>query len=123
MAHYRDVIASRGRDWASMIPRSSSYFSCVLSSKSSLAKAARKAADASSKYGVPGPTFGLVAQAAPAGIKDLWPFNWNPTHPSFVRSNPAPESSTRNVYAHPRSTALADGVSTTNSPGGAQIEA
>jgi hypothetical protein len=93
----------------------------LLSAKSNLAKAERNSVEASSKYGVPGPTFGRVAQAAPAGMKDSWPFSLNPTHPMQVRTMPAPESSTYKVQAQPRSTVTADGVSTTNSPGGAQI--
>src|SRR5580658_3684194 len=104
-----------------MTARSSARCCGVLSSKSNLAKAARNSEEASSKYGVPGPTCGFVEQAAPAGMKDSWPFSLNPTHPSDVRTSPAPESSTCNVYAHPRSTVTADGVSTTNSPAGAQI--
>src|SRR5437660_12925704 len=95
----------------------------VEDSKSKPDNALRKDGEASSKYGVPGPILGRVLQTAPAGMKDSCPLSLKPTHPMVVRSSPAPESSTCNVYTHPRSTATADGVATTNSPGRAQITA
>src|SRR5258708_22842752 len=95
----------------------------VVAAKSNFDKASRNDAEASSKYGVPGPILGRVLQTAPAGIKDSWPFSLKPTQPMVVRRRPAPESSTCRVYTQPRSTATAEGVSTTNSPGGAQMVA
>ena len=63
------VSASRWRDsariWRRSVPRSSG----VSAAKSNLDNASRNDEEASSKYGVPGPTFGRVAQTAPAGMK------------------------------------------------------
>ena len=78
--------ASLLRAARSTIATSCACCSGVLSSKSNLVNAARNSADESSKYGVPGPTFGRVAQAAPAGIRDSRPFSLNPTQPRDVLS-------------------------------------
>src|SRR5579871_6414251 len=93
----QSVSASTFRADLSTTAKSDDRCSAVMSSKSKRCRAARNVGEALSKYGVPGPTPGRVAQAAPAGINDSRPFNLNPTHPRYVRTNPAPESSTCSV--------------------------
>ena len=60
---------------------------------------------------------------APAGTNDSRAASCSDTQPAVTLNKPDPSSSTCSVYAHPRSIAVADGVSTTNWPGGAVMTA
>ena len=70
---------------------------------------------------MPGPLPGYVRPVAPAGMNASRPLCSNPTHPPWTVISPTPCSSIVSVYAQPRSMAVADGVSMTNWPAGAQI--
>ncbi len=57
--------------------------------KSNLDSASRNDAEASSKYGVPGPILGRVAQTAPAGMKASWPSKLEPNPTQFRSEQPS----------------------------------
>src|SRR5260370_3962142 len=109
-------MASGLRAWDSTTFKAEARSSAALLGRSSVDNAARKDSEVSSKYGVPGPVFFLVAQTAPAGINDSRAPSLNPTPPRAVRSQPLPESSTFSVHTQPRAPATAAGRTTTNSP-------
>ena len=70
-----------------------------------------------------GPAAGRVVHIAPAGTSDSFDSHSSATQPEVTCRTPTPASSTCMVYAHPRSTAVAEGVSTKNNRGGAVIVA
>src|SRR5260370_29747556 len=100
-------MASGLRAWDSTTFKAEARSSAALLGRSSVDNAARKESEVSSKYGVPGPVFFLVAQTAPAGINDSRSPSLNPTQPSGVRGRPLPETSTCNVLTQPSATATA----------------
>src|SRR5450759_708835 len=100
-----------------------SPWSAPRSPRSKPATLRRNPSEASSKYGMPGPPRWRVTQVAPAGMNASRSPTWKATHPIWTRNTPSPFSSTLRVYSQPRSTARAEGVSTTNSRAGAQMKA
>ena len=60
---------------------------------------------------------------APSGTIERRPPHWNSTYPLVTCNQLLPSESTSRVYAHPRSTAVPDGVSTKNRRGGASTAA
>ena len=64
---------------------------------SSSASAFLNASVASVKQGVPGPLPGRVAQRAPAGMNDSWPWDSKLTQPASTVTSPPPIGSTSSV--------------------------
>src|SRR5438874_1836520 len=89
--------------------------------KSNRSSATRKASDVSAEYGVPSPRPRFVIHMAPAGTSDSRPPRSNETKPLATYRWLFPALSTSSLYSQPRSTAAAEGVSTINSRGGADI--